>query len=91
MFSQGLCDELYDYNVIQMLPALDANVSQANLAVIATRLDSFSAFGGSKGGDTSVLVSLISALSVARSIGHNRLAFERMSKETKKQVGKSDS
>lgn len=84
--SHGLCDELVDYNVIQVLPAIDANVAKANIAVIATRMDSFSLFSQSRGSDTSVLVSLISSLSIARSIGRNRLAFERMSRETKKQV-----
>ncbi|KAI6183111.1 Nicastrin [Aphelenchoides bicaudatus] len=88
LFSQvpALCDELYDYNLIQMVPTVDASVSKANVLVVATRLDSISAIHKSKGGDTSVLVSLISALSVTRSIGQNRLAFERMSKKTKKQL-----
>lgn len=43
-------------------------------------------FSGSRGGDVSVLGSLITMLSVARSIGRNRLEVEKASKETGRQI-----
>ena len=81
-----MCDELFDYNIISMLPAVDATQSKADVITLATRMDSFSMFSGSRGGDTSSLVSLITSLSVARSIGRQRVEFEQKAQETQRQL-----
>ena len=49
-------------------------------------MDSFSIFSQSRGGDVSVLGSLITALTVARSIGANRDAFERAANAKQRQI-----
>jgi hypothetical protein len=74
-----------DYNVISILPAIDATQKSADIITLATRLDSFSMFSESRGGDTSSLVSVITALSVARSIGNGRAEFEQKTRQTSRQ------
>lgn len=53
---------------------------------LATRMDSFSLFSGSKGGDISSLVSVIAELAVAKSVGHHRVEFEQKARETQRQL-----
>lgn len=49
-------------------------------------MDSSSIFAGSKGGDVSVLVSLITQLAVANAIGARRPLFEEVARRTQRQV-----
>ncbi|KAI6198169.1 hypothetical protein M3Y94_01313000 [Aphelenchoides besseyi] len=81
-----ICDDNYDYNVISLLPALDYNIPRGDAIVLATRMDSFSMFSESREGEISVLISLIAALSVAKSIGQNRLVFEAAAREQRRQL-----
>lgn len=77
---------LFDYNVISVLPAIDATQKSADIITLATRMDSFSIFSESRGGDTSSLVSLITALSIARSIGNQRVEFEQKARQNNRQL-----
>ncbi|KAI6239452.1 Nicastrin [Aphelenchoides fujianensis] len=81
-----LCDDLWDYNIVSVLPALDYNTPRGDAILLATRMDSFSLFSGSREGEVSVLVSLIAALSVAKSVGQNRAVFEAAARERRKQA-----
>ncbi|KAI1728981.1 nicastrin domain-containing protein [Ditylenchus destructor] len=70
-----LCDELHDRNVFAMLPALSRENRTADVFVIASRMDSFSSFTSSRGGDLSVLTSIVSLLAVAEAVGQNLALF----------------
>uniref|UniRef100_A0AC34PV52 Nicastrin n=1 Tax=Panagrolaimus sp. JU765 TaxID=591449 RepID=A0AC34PV52_9BILA len=80
-----MCEPLSSFNVHYTVPVLHAE-DKANIFLMTARLDSFSTFSLSLGGDNSVLTSLIPILLVAKAIGTNREFFEKKAKENDRQV-----
>lgn len=84
-FRLDMCDPLSSSNIHYVLPALHAE-DDVDLFALITRLDTFSTFSSSPGGDYSVLSSLIPMLLVTKALGTNRELFEKESKLSKKQL-----
>lgn len=80
-----MCEPLSSFNVHYTVPVLHAE-DKANIFLMTARLDSFSTFSLSIGGDNSVLSGLIPILLVAKAIGTNRELFEKKAKENDRQV-----
>src|ERR1700677_2064310 len=82
-----LCDPLEDKNVFALVPALsESNDSTASVFMLASRLDSFSTFTESRGGDLSALSSIVALLAVADAIGANLPEFNRATSKSKRQI-----
>jgi hypothetical protein len=81
----SMCEPLSSYNVFNLLPALRIN-DPTNIFLLSARLDSFSAFSGSVGGDISVLTSVITLLSIADAIGKKPVLFENRAKAHNRQL-----
>ncbi|KAL3076273.1 hypothetical protein niasHS_013544 [Heterodera schachtii] len=82
----SLCEVLEDMNVFLMLPPLSKQNHSADQFVLAARMDSFSTFRGAKGGDLSVLSSLVSLLLVAHSVGQKMDTFNRLASLSRRQL-----
>ena len=80
-----MCEPLSSYNVFNLLPTLRLNET-ANIFLLSARLDAFSTFSGSIGGDVSVLTSVITLLSIADAIGKKSALFETRAKPFKRQL-----
>jgi hypothetical protein len=80
-----MCEPLSSYNVFNLLPALRMD-DPSNILLLSARLDSFSAFSGSAGGDISVLTSVITLLGIADAIGKNLDVFEARAKPHNRQL-----
>ncbi|KAH7727813.1 Protein APH-2 a [Aphelenchoides avenae] len=80
-----LCDPLRDRNVFAVVPPVPAT-AKADILTIATRLDTFSTFTESRGGDLSVLPPVIALLAVADAIGKNQKQFVTTGNKNKRQV-----
>ncbi|KAE9551765.1 hypothetical protein FO519_005002 [Halicephalobus sp. NKZ332] len=80
-----MCGELSSSNIHYILPTLKDG-DKADIFLLATRMDSFSAFSTSLGGDNAVLTSLIPILLVANAIGGNRELFEKRAQEKNRQL-----
>jgi hypothetical protein len=81
----SMCEPLSSYNVFNLLPPLRTN-DASNIFLLSARLDSFSTFSGSVGGDISVLTSVITILSIADAIGKKPVLFENRSKAHNRQL-----
>uniref|UniRef100_A0A915ELQ4 Nicastrin n=1 Tax=Ditylenchus dipsaci TaxID=166011 RepID=A0A915ELQ4_9BILA len=81
-----LCDALHDRNVFALLPPLSQESKKADIFLVSSRMDSFSTFTGSRGGDLSALTSVISLLAVAEAIGQNLGVFTQEANRNQRQL-----
>uniref|UniRef100_A0A914GZ24 Nicastrin n=1 Tax=Globodera rostochiensis TaxID=31243 RepID=A0A914GZ24_GLORO len=86
----SLCEVLEDLNVFLMLPSLNMSQPDASVDqfVLAARMDTFSTFRNTKGGDLSALSSLMSLLLAADASGR-QLLFAFLHGESLGYIGSS--